>query len=136
VDADSSARVQSQVNRAIRTLYSNPPAHGAAVVSTILDDADLHSQWEREVAAMRDRINGMRKLFVSKLAEHGVPGDFSFIQQQRGMFSFSGLKPDHVEALKQKHAIYAVGNGRINVAGITPANVDRLCAAIAAVVNG
>jgi aspartate/tyrosine/aromatic aminotransferase len=135
-DADASARVQSQVNRAIRTLYSNPPAHGAAVVRTILDDNDLHSQWELEVAAMRERINGMRTQFVRKLAEHGVPGDFSFIQHQRGMFSFSGLKPEQVEALKQQHAIYAVGNGRINVAGITTTNVDRLCAAIAAVVAG
>ncbi|MGL4513121.1 MAG: aromatic amino acid transaminase [Lacipirellulaceae bacterium] len=134
-DAGASGRVQSQVNRAIRTIYSNPPAHGAAVVQTILDDADLRTQWEGEVAAMRNRINGMRRLFVQKLAEHGVGGDYSFIERQRGMFSFSGLQPEHVEALKQRHAIYAVGNGRINVAGITTANIDRLCEAIAAVVG-
>ena len=91
--------------------------------------------WETEVAAMRDRINGMRRLLVETLRANGVPGDYSFITRQRGMFSFSGLTPQHVEALKTKYAIYIVGSGRINVAGITKDNVDRLCAAIAAVVR-
>ena len=75
---------------------------------------------------MRDRINGMRKLLVETLKAKGVPGDFSFITRQRGMFSFSGLKPEQVEALKKKYAIYIVGSGRINVAGITNDNVGRL----------
>jgi aspartate/tyrosine/aromatic aminotransferase len=90
----------------------------------------------KEVAEMRGRINGMRKLLVETLKAKGVPGDFSFIARQRGMFSFSGLKPDQVEALKKKYAIYIVGSGRINVAGITNDNVGRLCEAIAEVVKG
>ena len=85
---------------------------------------------------MRDRINGMRARLVDKLKEYGVGGDaadFSFINRQRGMFSFSGLTPDQVDRLRRDHAVYIVGSGRINVAGITADNVDGLCRAIAAV---
>jgi aspartate/tyrosine/aromatic aminotransferase len=132
-DADTAERVQSQVSRCIRSNYSNPPAFGALLVTTVLGDPVLRQQWESEVAGMRNRINGMRRLFVDKLAEHKVPGDFEFITRQRGMFSFSGLTPEQVSALRDKFAIYVVGSGRINVAGITTANVDRLASAIAAV---
>lgn len=131
--ADRAATVQSQVKRCIRTNYSNPPAHGADLVTTILGDAALRSAWVDEVAAMRDRINGMRTLLVDKLAEHGARGDYEFVKHQRGMFSFSGLTRDEVERLKTEYAIYIVGSGRINIAGISAANVDRLCGAIAAV---
>ena len=134
-DADRSKTVASQVKRTIRTIYSNPPAHGAALVTTILGDAELTAQWKAEVADMRDRINGMRKLLVAKLAEHGTPGDYSFIEKQKGMFSFSGLTKDQVGRLKDEHSIYIVGSGRINVAGISETNVDKLCSAIASVVK-
>jgi aspartate/tyrosine/aromatic aminotransferase len=125
--------VQSQIKVCIRSNYSNPPAHGAELVTTVLNDPALRKEWEQEVAGMRDRINGMRALLVKTLKEKGVPGDYSFITRQRGMFSFSGLTPQHVEALKQKYAIYIVGSGRINVAGITEQNVGPLCEAIAEV---
>jgi aspartate/tyrosine/aromatic aminotransferase len=104
-------------------------------VTTVLGDAELRQLWEREVSEMRGRINGMRELLVSTLKTKGVPGDYSFITRQRGMFSFSGLTPPQVEALKAKFAIYIVGSGRINVAGITDQNVGPLCEAIAEVVN-
>jgi aspartate/tyrosine/aromatic aminotransferase len=126
--------VQSQVKACIRANYSNPPAHGAELVTTVLEDEELAVLWREEVTQMRDRINGMRRLLVETLREKGVPGDYSFITRQRGMFSFSGLTPDQVAALRDKYAIYIVGSGRINVAGITPANVGRLCEAIADVV--
>lgn len=132
-DADRRVVVQSQVNRVIRTIYSNPPAHGAALVTTILGDQELTTQWLGELAGMRDRINGMRTLLVDKLAEHGAAGDYAFIKDQRGMFSFSGLTKEQVAKLRDEHSIYIVGSGRINVAGVTPTNVDRLCTAIASV---
>ncbi|MEO1497626.1 MAG: amino acid aminotransferase [Planctomycetota bacterium] len=132
-DADRRQIVASQMKRTIRTNYSNPPAHGAALVRTILEDAGLAAQWRTELAEMRERINGMRTLLVQKLAEHGAPGDYSFIERQRGMFSFSGLTKPQVDRLREEHSIYIVGSGRINVAGITPSNVDRLCGAIAQV---
>ena len=135
-DKAAADTVQSQVKACIRANYSNPPAHGAELVTTVLGDAELRKQWEKEVAQMRDRINGMRELLVKTLKAKGVPGDYSFITRQRGMFSFSGLTPPQVEALKQKYAIYIVGSGRINVAGITEQNVGPLCEAIAEVVKG
>ncbi len=128
-------RAASQVKAAIRANYSNPPAHGAAVVTTILNDPQLHAAWEKELAGMRERINGMRKLFVKTLAAKGVEGDFSFISRQKGMFSFSGLTPEQVKRLRDRYAIYIVDSGRINVAGMTSANMDTLCTALAEVLR-
>ena len=131
--AEAAANLLSQLKVCVRTNFSNPPAHGSAIVTEILTDAGLRRRWEAEVAEMRARINGMRRLLVERLQAHGVGRDFSFIVTQRGMFSFSGLDGEQVKRLRDEHAVYIVGSGRINVAGITPANVDRLCAAIAAV---
>ncbi len=132
-NSEASARALSQTKLSIRASYSNPPTHGAAIVSTILGDPDLRQEWQDEVKTMRDRINDMRRLFVKTLADKKVGRDFSFIARQRGMFSFSGLTPDQVDALREKHAIYVVRSGRINVAGMTDATMDRLCEAIASV---
>jgi aspartate/tyrosine/aromatic aminotransferase len=119
------------VKRVIRSNYSNPPAHGGAVVTTILSDAALRSQWEEELKAMRERINGMRGRLVADLKAAGVSQNFSFIADQRGMFSFSGLTRDQVQALRDQFAIYIVGSGRINVAALTDDNIGALCKAIA-----
>jgi len=134
-DKKEADTVQSQVKTTIRSNYSNPPSHGGELVVTVLNDHELEKLWRSEVDEMRARINGMRTLLVETLKSKGVPGDYSFITQQRGMFSFSGLTPEHVKALKEKHAIYIVGSGRINVAGITQDNVGPLCEAIADVVK-
>lgn len=125
----------SHVKRCIRASYSNPPAHGGEIVRTILGDPELRRRWEKEVADMRERINTMRHLFVETLNEKGVTRDFSFIAHQRGMFSFSGLTPAQVKALRERHAVYIVGSGRISVAGMTEGNMDYLCAAIADVLR-
>ncbi|MGB1718010.1 MAG: aminotransferase class I/II-fold pyridoxal phosphate-dependent enzyme, partial [Candidatus Latescibacterota bacterium] len=132
-NSEAAARGLSHLKIAVRTSYSNPPAHGSAIVAEILSDAALRSQWEDEVAQMRARINGMRRLFVDTLAEKGAQGDFSFIARQRGMFSYSGLSDEQVKRLREEYAIYIVGGGRINVAGMTGANMDVLCTAIASV---
>ena len=110
-----------------------PTRPRCVLVTTILEDERLYDQWVGEVAEMRDRINGMRSLLVKKLAEHGAAGDYSFIEKQQGMFSFSGLTKDQVGVLRDKHSIYLVGSGRINVAGISENNIDRLAKAIAEV---
>ena len=131
--AEQASKVMSQVKLVIRANYSNPPAHGSGIVTTVLQDAGLRARWKLEVATMRDRINGMRRLFVDTLKAKGVDRDFSFITRQRGMFSFSGLTKEQVEELRRKYAIYIVGSGRINVAGMTEANMGRLCEAVASV---
>jgi aspartate/tyrosine/aromatic aminotransferase len=134
-DAERAKAVQSQIKRSIRANYSNPPAHGGAIVREILADQSLRGRWVDEVAAMRNRIHGMRKLVVDTLREHGVPGDWDFMTRQRGMFSYSGLTPSQVDELRARHSIYIVRSGRINVAGITLDNVDCLCEAIGDVVR-
>ncbi|KJG35246.1 aromatic amino acid aminotransferase [Photobacterium angustum] len=131
--AEQAATAFSQVKSIARVIYSNPPAHGAAIVTTILNNAELRAEWEQEVADMRDRIQEMRTLFVTTLKELGVTNDFSFIERQNGMFSFSGLSKDQVTQLKTDFAIYIVGSGRISVAGMTKDNMMPLCKGIAAV---
>ncbi len=134
-DSDAAERAFSHIKRAIRANYSNPPCHGGAIVSVILSDPELRALWEKEVAQMCERINGMRRLFVDTLKSKGVTRDFSFLTRQKGMFSFSGLTKEQVETLKSKYAIYIVGSGRISVAGMTRANMDALCTAIADVLQ-
>ena len=130
-DVESADKVFSQLKIAVRTAISNPPAHGEKIVTTVLGDPALRAQWEQELAEMRDRILEMRKLLVEKLNAAGA-GDYSFIAEQNGMFSFSGLDKDQVERLKKEFGIYIVGSGRICVDGINHGNIDRLVEALTA----
>ncbi len=132
-DAATADTAFSQVKYTIRANYSNPPAHGAAVVATILSNNALRTIWEQELNDMRQRIQRMRQLFVNTLAEKGATNDFSFITRQNGMFSFSGLTKDQVIHLRKEFGVYAVNSGRVNVAGMTPDNMSALCEAIVAV---
>jgi aspartate aminotransferase len=117
----------------VRVNYSMPPAHGAAIVETILSSAELTSQWHVELKDMRDRIASMRQLFVEKLAANGVDRDFSFITNQNGMFSFLGIDTDQIQRLQDEFGIYVVGSSRISLASIAPNNVDYLTRSIAKV---
>ncbi|QEH17876.1 amino acid aminotransferase [Histophilus somni] len=125
-----SAIALTQVKSIIRTLYSNPASHGATAVSIILGDNLLRQQWESELTEMRNRIKHMRYQFVELLKEYGAKQDFSFIIEQNGMFSFSGLNAEQVDRLKEEFAIYAVRSGRINLAGVTEDNIRYLCESI------
>lgn len=128
--SDIAATALTQVKSIIRTLYSNPASHGASTVAIVLADPTLKEEWVNELADMRNRIKEMRHLFVKLLKEYGAEQDFSFIEQQNGMFSFSGLTAEQVDRLKEEFAIYAVRSGRINVAGITEDNIRYLCESI------
>lgn len=129
--AEEAVVAMSHLKTTIRVNYSNPPAHGGLVVACVLSNEELRTQWLGELAAMRDRIKAMREALVSGLAERGVEGDFSYITSQRGMFSFSGLSDSIVDWLRENKAIYVVGGGRINLAGLTSSNIDYVCDAIA-----
>lgn len=123
----------SQLINIARGIWSMPPAHGAAIVATILSSEELCKQWHGEVAEMRDRINGLRELAVEKL-NAACPGyDFGFIQKQFGMFSFLGISAEQVERLKEEFSIYMVGSSRINVAGLNDENIDYFANSVAAV---
>lgn len=132
-DAEVAKRVLSQAKACIRANYSNPPKHGAAIVAQVLSSPELRKQWEEELAEMRSRIRKMRERFVELLASKAPDHDFSHIAKQNGMFSFSGLTPVQVDQLRNDFGIYIVGSGRINVAGITSANIEKLTSSIAAV---
>ena len=132
--ADANA-VQTHVRAAIRVNYSNPPAHGADIVRTILADAELRPRWEAELAAMRARIKDNRRAVVGALEARNIPGDWSGIATQRGMFALLGLTAPQVARLKDEHGVYVVGKGRINVAGFTPANLDPFADALASVLS-
>ena len=125
----------SHVEIAIRVNYSNPPAHGGLIVTTILSDDSLAAKWQEELSQMRKRIAQVRAEFVAHLGKQGINQDFSFITRQKGMFSFSGLSDEQVAYLREKKSIYIVKGGRISVAGITSQNMDYLCASIAEILR-
>ncbi|MDD2743101.1 MAG: aspartate/tyrosine/aromatic aminotransferase [Rhodocyclaceae bacterium] len=132
---DESARVMSQLKRVIRTNYSNPPIHGGALVSAVLSSPELRQMWESELAGMRDRIRAMRTSLVESIKAQGVAQDFSFVIQQRGMFSYTGLTAAQVERMKEEFGIYAVSTGRICLAALNTKNVDYVAKAIATVIK-
>jgi len=134
-DREEADRVRSQVELAVRTNYSNPPAHGALVLTTILEDPALRLQWERELQTMRDRIASVRMRWVEAMHAVGLQRDFRFLTEQKGMFSFTGLTRAQVEELRERFAIYMVASGRVNVAGIREANLDAVVEAFRAVVR-
>ncbi len=127
------AIIASQLSNIVRTIYSVPPDHGAAVVATILNDESLRADWLVELAEMRDRLREMRRMLHEALESKAPDSDFSHLVRANGMFCFLGISEDQVEALKADYGIYMVGSSRINVAGITPNNVDYLASSIAAV---
>ena len=130
---DDATRVLSQLKIVIRTNYSNPPTHGAQVVATVLTTPALRAMWEEELAGMRVRIKQMRTALLQKLQAAGIKQDMSFITQQKGMFSYSGLNKDQMQRLRSEFGIYGVDSGRICVAALNSKNIDAVVSAIAKV---
>ena len=127
---EEAQRVRSQVKRVIRTNYSNPPIHGASIVSSILQNPELKALWEEELAGMRSRIQQLRQSLVQALVDHGAKQDFSFINRQRGMFSYSGLTVAQVERLRTEFGVYALSTGRICAAALNSKNLNYVADAI------
>ena len=131
--ADEAAKVLSQLKIAIRTNYSNPPIHGGSVVAAVLNTPEWRSLWESELAGMRVRIKDMRQKLVEGLKAAGVQRDMSFITQQIGMFSYSGLSKDQMIRLRSEYGVYGTDTGRMCVAALNSKNIDHVCASIAKV---
>ena len=132
-NADQAARLLSQIKRVIRTNYSNPSTHGGQAVAMVLTTPELRKQWEQELGQMRDRIKTMRRALVDKIRAQRADFDFSYVVDQRGMFSYSGLTQEHVCRLREEYSIYALDSGRICVAALNSKNVDYVANAIAKV---
>jgi len=131
--ADEAAKVLSQLKIAIRTNYSNPPIHGGSVVAAVLNTPEWRSLWESELAGMRVRIKDMRQKLVEGLKAAGVQRDMSFITQQIGMFSYSGLSKDQMIRLRSEFGVYGTDTGRMCLAALNSKNIDHVCASIAKV---
>ena len=132
-DKEEAGRVLSQLKIVIRTNYSNPPIHGGTVVAMVLNTPELRTLWERELGDMRLRIKQMRTALVEKLKGAGVKEDMSFITQQIGMFSYSGLSKDQMVRLRNEFGVYGTDTGRMCVAALNSKNIDYVCASIAKV---
>ncbi|MBS0341498.1 MAG: aspartate/tyrosine/aromatic aminotransferase [Proteobacteria bacterium] len=130
---EEAARVLSQLKIAIRTNYSNPPIHGGAVVAAVLNNPERRALWEKELAEMRVRIKAMRQKLVDGLKAAGVKRDMSFITQQIGMFSYSGLTKDQMVQLRNEFGVYGTDTGRMCVAALNSKNIDYVCQSIAKV---
>ncbi len=132
-DTEKLADVRSQLAFLARNLWSTPPAHGAAVVATILGDATLKTEWMTELEVMRSRVAELRAGLVEALQPYGLADRFAHIGAQRGMFSYTGLSPEQVARLRAEFSVYMVSTGRANVAGLDHSRIADLAAAIAKV---
>jgi len=129
-DKEEASRVNSQIKILIRPMYSNPPIHGARIVSEILSNPDLRAEWLGDVKGMADRIISMRTRLKDGLKREGSTHDWEHITDQIGMFCFTGMKAEQVEQISSKHSVYLTKDGRISIAGISSTNVDYLAHAI------
>ncbi|MCZ8109729.1 MAG: aromatic amino acid transaminase [Betaproteobacteria bacterium] len=131
--ADEAERVLGQMKATVRRNYSSPAIHAAGIVSRVLGDPALRAAWEADVAAMRSRIQAMRRSLHAVLGAKRPGRDFGYFLSQRGMFSYTGLSAAQVDRLREEFGVYLVRSGRICVAGLNTGNVERTAAAMAAV---
>ncbi|XP_029814423.1 aspartate aminotransferase, cytoplasmic [Manacus vitellinus] len=129
-DADNVKRVLSQMEKIVRTTWSNPPSQGARIVATTLSSPQLFDEWKGNVKTMADRVLLMRSELRSRLEALGTPGTWNHITEQIGMFSFTGLNPKQVEYLVKEKHIYLLASGRINMCGLTTKNLDYVAKSI------
>lgn len=131
--SDEAQKVLSQIKIIIRPMYSNPPIHGARIVSEILTNPELRKLWLVEVKGMADRIISMRTQLRDLLKKEGSKKNWQHITDQIGMFCFTGMTPEQVDRLTKEFSIYLTKDGRISVAGITSKSVAYLAHAMHAV---
>ena len=123
----------SHIKNIARTMYSMPPAHGGAIVMTLLNDPELYQQWKSEVNDVRQRIEAMRKLFVDTMAAKNAPRSFDFFLEQKGMFSFLEVDKKQIDRLRDEFGIYMATSSRVNIAGISKDNIEYLAQSLIAV---
>jgi aspartate aminotransferase len=133
--AEQADIVASQAMSVARQIYSMPPAHGALLVSLILGDQQLRTNWEAELTEVRERIQSMRTLLADNIQNNAAGKDFSHIKQQRGMFSFLGLNTAQLDQLREEYGVYIVSSSRVNLAGINSSNIDYLSSSIMSVLK-
>lgn len=131
----AAAAVTSQLKQIVRPMYSNPPKHGALIVKTVLSDEALFAEWTDNLKTMANRIRSMREALYEALKAQNVPGDWSHIIKQIGMFSYTGLTEQQCTRLVEEFHIYLLKSGRISMAGVTLKSIPYLAECIHKVVT-
>jgi aspartate/tyrosine/aromatic aminotransferase len=134
-NATAAAAIATHQARTARRMYSMPPDHGAAIASSVLGDPGARAAWESELAGMVSRMKALRALLAGHLAARRPDRDFSWVTRHRGMFSLAGLDSAAIDELRSKHHVYVPPDGRINIAGVSAANVDRVADSVVAVLG-
>lgn len=134
-DADDAAKVFGQLQSAVRKIYSNPPGYGARIISTVLDDAQLRTQWEEELTAMRVRMKQIRAELYAQLKAKLPGGDFEYLRVQQGMFSYTGLPVEQIRKLRNEHGVYFIESGRMCLAALTSVGVTPVANAMVKVIT-
>ncbi|KAJ4708037.1 Aspartate aminotransferase [Melia azedarach] len=133
--SDVASSIESQLKLIIRPLYSNPPIHGASIVTAILKDREMYSQWAAELKVMTDRIASLRQQLYNALLDRGTPGDWSHITRQVGMYTLTGLNAEQVAFMTKEYHIYMSSDGRMNMAGLSSKTIPYLVDGIHAAVT-
>lgn len=129
-ERETAVKVGRQLKTLVRGSYSTPPLHGARIVATILQTEALHREWEQELTLMRRRIQEMRQEFVNRFEKKNLNRNVDFLRQQHGLFSYGLIQPEQVGPLRKEYGIFLPPNGRMNVAGLTPHNLDYVVEAV------
>lgn len=127
--------IASHVKPLIRGMYSMGPLHGTRIAAAVLNSKQLYRLWQEEVMEMKQRVTAMRNTLIQSISRESDRHDFTFLTQQKGLFSYSGLKPEQVVALREQYSVFMTADGRINIAGLNSTNIDYVVEAIAAVLN-
>lgn len=131
--SEAEAVLSNVKQRVVRPSYSSPPLHGARIATQLLTDAALRELWMEDLRGMSDRITEMRTELVAELERIEAPGKWAALGKQVGMFAFTGLQPEHVEALQEQHGVYITKDGRMSLAGLRRSDVAYVAAAIKSV---
>lgn len=120
----------SVVKRLARVCYSNPPRHGAGLVTMILQDVGLTEMWKGEVEGMRQRVEEMRRNLYDSLSGQFGKDKFSFLKRRQGLFSMLGIPPEQVDRMMEEYGVYLTRSGRINLTGLSEDNLPYVIEAI------
>ena len=132
-DADQAKKIGQVIRQIIRVDYSNPPRHGALVIDHILGTDDLKKKWRDELDKCRGRISEIRQAFINATKDAHLNVDYSYLEDSKGMFMYTGLTKPQVSKLLDEHGVYMTSSGRINVTGLNHDNMDYVVKAISKV---
>ncbi|MEE4244514.1 MAG: amino acid aminotransferase [Kangiellaceae bacterium] len=131
--AKEATAIQTQIQDIARANYSMSPAYGGFLVDIIMHNDGLRNEWQTELAAMATRVKSLRSGLLAQIEQQGIDQDFSFITQQKGMFTYLGINKEQVRRLREEFSIYMADSSRINVAGLNTQCLEYVAQSLKAV---